>query len=122
MSRALGSTMEETAKRHLEKKGLQTVAQNFHCKLGEIDLIMRDADTLVFIEVRYRKKHSFGSPAATVTASKQRKLARAAQLFLQRHRHWRDHTCRFDVVGLSGEKDNCAIEWIQRAFTTQAEW
>lgn len=116
MSRELGFAMEDSALRHLEHNGLKLIKRNFHCKLGEIDLIMSDHGTLVFIEVRYRKNTAYGSPAATVNSGKQKKLVRSAQYFLQRHRRWREYPCRFDVVGISQAGGDFSYQWIQHAF------
>ena len=78
---------------------------------------MQNGETLVFVEVRYRKDTELGSPLETVTASKQRKLTRAAQFYLQQHFGNRWPPCRFDVVGISGElADSPTIDWIANAF------
>ena len=112
-----GNQAEALAQRHLEQLGFNLVTANFSCKTGEIDLIMQDQDTLVFVEVRYRQETHLGSPLETITASKQKKLTRTAQFFLQRHYGNRWPPCRFDAVGISGDLDNApAIEWIANAF------
>ncbi len=108
-----GDQAETLACSHLQQTGLQLVEKNYRCKGGEIDLIMRDGESLVFVEVRFRKSSSFGSAAESVTASKQRKLITAASHYLQRQRNsW---PCRFDVVGITGEHDP-VIQWIKDAF------
>lgn len=105
------------ARLHLERQGFDFITANYQCKTGEIDLIMRDREVLVFVEVRYRKETHLGNPLETVTYSKQRKLIRTAQFFLQQHFGNQWPPCRFDVIGISGELDNSPlIEWIGNAF------
>lgn len=101
----------------MQGKGLEFCDSNFQCKTGEIDLIMKDQDMLVFVEVRYRAGSDHGTPVATVTAGKQRKLIRTASFFLQQQFGDRWPACRFDVVGISGDLDGVPqIEWIPSAF------
>ena len=112
-----GSQAEALARQYLEHKGFDLVALNFSCKTGEVDLIMQDNDTLVFVEVRYRKETDLGSPLETVTIAKQRKLSRTAQFYLQQHFGNRWPPCRFDVIGISGDlHQQPRIEWVSNAF------
>ncbi len=115
--RARGEVVERAAETFLQQQGLQSITQNFQCRSGEIDLIMREGTTLVFVEVRFRKTDNFGSPIESVTASKQRKLLQTAQLFLLAHPQWRNAPCRFDIVA-ARPAENAALrfEWIQNAF------
>ena len=83
-------------------------------RLGELDLIMRDDDHLVFVEVRYRSHAAWGGAAASVDARKQARLIRAAEQFLQQHPALARLACRFDVVALDGEQPP---DWLQGAFT-----
>lgn len=108
----LGQTAEAQVEGFLESRGLKRVARNWRCRFGEIDLIMRDQHTLVFVEVRMRRGAHFGGAAASVTSGKQRKLLAAAKLYLGNLAEI--PPCRFDVVALSeiGGKP----EWIQNAF------
>ncbi len=99
--------------RHLQRHGLKLLARNFRARGGEIDLIMQQARTLVFVEVRYRQSLKFGTPVETVTAAKQRRLIAAAAHYLQTRGV--DQPCRFDVVGISGA-DQERIDWIRDAF------
>jgi putative endonuclease len=108
-----GSAAEERALRHLQAQGLQLLERNFRSRCGEIDLIMRQGEALVFIEVRYRQSRNYGSPLETVTPTKQRRLINAASHYLQRRNL--DLPCRFDVVGISGLQQE-RIEWIRDAF------
>lgn len=104
--------MEEVAARHLQSAGLKLVTRNYRSHCGEIDLIARDGDTLVFVEVRYRRSSRYGSASASIDARKQRKLLATANSYLQRHRL--DCPCRFDVVAVEGDVRN--IQWIKNAF------
>ncbi|QOW21568.1 MULTISPECIES: YraN family protein [Lysobacteraceae] len=114
--RGLGSAVEAAARDHLIDAGLRPVAANANYRLGELDLVMLDGDTLVFIEVRYRRDDRFGGGAASVDFRKQRKLVRAAQLFLQRHPRYADRPCRFDVVEAEGEPAAPRLNWLRDAF------
>lgn len=115
--REQGEWAEDEACRHLERRGLRVVARNFTTRRGEIDLIMRDGQVLVFVEVRSRNRTDFGDPVATIGHTKQQRISRAAQQFLLTRREWRDHPCRFDVVGiLAREQKACEITWLRDAF------
>ncbi|GJL33676.1 hypothetical protein PUATCC27989T_05111 [Phytobacter ursingii] len=108
-----GDAWELQARRWLERKGMRFLAANVRERGGEIDLIMQDKSTTVFVEVRYRKSSFFGGAAASVTASKQRKLLHAARVWLARHNGSFDTVdCRFDVVAFTENE----VEWIQNAF------
>jgi putative endonuclease len=110
-----GAQHEAQARRFLEGKGLQFIAANIHVRGGEIDLIMKDNQVIVFVEVRYRKNHHFGGAAASVTRSKQQKLLHAARNWLARTSGSFDTVdCRFDVLAFTGNE----IEWSANAFTT----
>ncbi len=106
------------AEAFLHARGLQTVTRNFHCRLGEIDLIMEDGDCLVFAEIRYRKSPYFGSGAESVTRTKQSRIIRAAQRYLQYHENRCLQPCRFDVLSLGHESGKLTVNWIQDAFTS----
>ena len=108
--KCIGAAGEAQALAHLQQNGLRLVERNFRCKTGEIDLIMRDGDTLVFIEVRARADLRHGGAAASITPAKQRRLLRAAHCYLQ---HWRVlPACRFDVVAIDGG----ALCWLRNAI------
>ncbi len=115
-SLATGARIEDSACNYLQANNLAIIARNFKCKVGEIDLIARDQEDLVFVEVRYRKNTNFGSAAETVNVYKQRKVIRAAQIFLQVNQWAQQQYCRFDVLALSGSIDTPQIEWIKDAF------
>lgn len=107
-----GNAAEQLAATFLQQKGLTLVEKNFRCPHGEIDLVMRDGKTLVFIEVRMRSNANFGGAAMSITPSKQLKLKRSAERYLQIHG---DTACRFDAVLMRTINTN-AVEWIQNAF------
>ncbi len=86
----------------LERSGYVVVERNYRCKLGELDLVARDGDTLVFVEVRTRADGSRGSALETVGPAKQRRIARVAEHYLGVRRP-RFERCRFDVVGVTGD-------------------
>lgn len=108
----IGNIAEQVAATFLQKKGLTLVERNFRCAYGEIDLVMRDGKTLVFVEVRLRSNTNFGGAAMSITRSKQQKLTRTAERYLQMHGNF---SCRFDAI-LMQSTDPEAVEWIQNAF------
>jgi putative endonuclease len=114
-----GEYYEILAAQLLEQAGLQLLARNYCCRLGEIDIICRDNSQIVFVEVRCRHNRRFASAAASVTIGKQRKLVRTAQFFLQSRGWSNSHACRFDVVAFSkpiaATEDD--IQWLKNAFT-----
>ncbi len=107
----LGQSAESRAEAFLKTHGLKLVARNWRSRFGEIDLIMQDNSTLVFIEVRLRSRSDFGGAAASVTPAKQKKLLTTARQYLTTLKTL--PPCRFDVIALSG---NSAPEWIRNAF------
>ncbi|WP_111978792.1 YraN family protein [Algibacillus agarilyticus] len=114
-TRASGAYYEHKAKQHLKQCGLVIVTQNFNAKGGEIDIIARDNNTLVFVEVRYRKSKSHGSAAASVTPTKQKRLRSAAQQYCKQQGLNSQHTYfRFDIVAFDGNSKD--INWIKNAF------
>ncbi len=111
-----GAGYELIARRWLEQAGLRFEAANVRFRGGELDLIMRDKQQWVFVEVRYRRDDRFGGAAASVTRHKQQKLLRAAALWLaRRNASFATHDCRFDVVAITGER----IEWLPDAFNAE---
>ncbi len=106
-----GENAETFAEQYLVQQGLQPVTRNYRCKQGEIDLIMQDKGTLVFIEVRYRKSDRYGSAAESVTSRKQSRIIAACNHYLINHKI--NCPMRLDVVAISGDN---AINWIPNAF------
>ncbi len=116
-ARSSGNIWEQFAERHLSEQGLKPFTQNFHSRHGEIDLIMKDNDMIVFIEVKYRKNNLFGGAIAAVTAEKQQKLAKTAKFFLhQQGLNEYNTTCRFDVIAIEGDANHPDISWLKNAF------
>ena len=111
-----GKKAEELAKNYLLKQSLISVEENYRCKLGEIDLIMRDQKHLVFVEVRMRNNPNFGSGADSVSPAKQRRLKNTANFYLQTHYGNRFPPCRFDVVSINLHQEHGHYEWIKDAF------
>lgn len=111
-----GKGAERDARRHLERNGLRFLESNYRCRWGEIDLVMKDGDTLVFVEVRYRNTERFGGAAASVDRGKQQRLCRTAANYLGRL-HGRQPAVRFDVVALGPDRE---VEWIAAAFDANA--
>ncbi len=114
MSRKMGALAEQDACDYLVKQGLQWVASNYSCRLGEIDLIMRDKTYLVFVEVLARASNAFGGALASVSYSKQKKLLKTASLYLLANQLYDKQPIRFDVVSMEGEPTS--ISWIKNAF------
>lgn len=110
--RATGDHFEGAARSFLEQRGLRFIQANFLCRLGELDLVMRDGDTVVFVEVRYRRSSAFGGAVGSITLAKRRKLISAAQVWLRCHPVDARRPCRFDVLAFEGE----GTEWIRGAF------
>ena len=109
--RKTGSRYEKQAAAFLEKQGVRILERNFFCRSGEIDLVARDGNYLVFVEVKYRATAVSGEAAAAVDIRKQRRISRAAQFYLLRYGYG-EPPCRFDVVAIDGEE----IHWIRNAF------
>lgn len=114
---ARGREIEEAAERWLQARGLRTVARNFRRPGGEIDLVMQDGDTVVFVEVRFRARGSLVSPLETITASKQQRIVRTASAFLQAHPRHAALPCRFDALAVDGHADALHFGWIKGAFS-----
>lgn len=108
-----GAQAESRAADWLAARGLKLLERNVRSRFGEIDLIMEDGATLVFVEVRYRTRSDYGGAAASVTAAKRARLQRAIGVYIARHPHAGSRTLRADVVAISGAGE---IEWIPNAF------
>ncbi|NVJ67917.1 MAG: YraN family protein [Gammaproteobacteria bacterium] len=123
-SREIGQAAESWCKQFLSEKGLEFVAENFHSRYGEIDLIFLDKSvepkTLVFVEVRYRRSKNFGAGFETVTHHKQKKIIKTAQIFLQKDKQFTNHNVRFDVVSISSKNKNFKADWQSHAFEANA--
>jgi len=115
-----GEDAELACCNHLRSQGLKLIDSNFSCRYGEIDIIMLDKKVLVFVEVRFRKNNNFGGGLESITASKQRKLRKTAELYLQQNNRYEN--ARFDVVSMSKNnqtnknRQEYTFEWIMNAF------
>lgn len=117
--REAGARYEGVACAELQRAGLVPVARNYTCRYGEIDLVMRDAATLVFVEVRYRRSGGtsrYGDGADSIGANKRARLQRAAAMFLAQHPAFADAACRFDVVAIAGDGPGAQVDWLRNAF------
>jgi putative endonuclease len=109
-----GARAESLAAAFLQAQGLRVIERNYRCRYGEIDVIAKDGDTLVFVEVRLRSNANFGDAAASITALKQARLSTAAAHYLARHTT--AGPCRFDAV-LLDRLDAPRIEWLRDVIT-----
>ena len=113
-AQTVGGEAEEHAARFLTRHGLAILGRNYRTKLGEIDLIARDGETLVFVEVRLRSSERFGGAASSITAGKRRRIEAAARRYLSRLPA--EPPCRFDVITLGGPEPM----WLRGAFDATA--
>ena len=113
-----GQAAEGWALTHLEEHGLRLLARNWRCRLGELDLVMLDGDTVVFVEVRYRRHSAWGGAESSIDARKRQRVCAAAQLFLQQQSRWAHSPCRFDVVAIAPAERSAPprLNWIRGAF------
>lgn len=112
-----GQRAEQAALAYLQKRGLTLVVCNYRSPHGEIDLIMRESGTLVFIEVRQRSNDRFCHAVETIDARKQQRLRATAEHYLQRHAaHAAAPVCRFDVITLTGRGNDTVYQWLRDAF------
>ena len=105
-----GRTAEDIAYKYLIRQGFKLLARNYRSRRGEIDLIMRDEDIIVFIEVRSRKDNR------TMNVQKRARIIQTSQQYLQSDKNLRDSICRFDIVLVKGQLESAEIEWIKNAF------
>ena len=108
----IGQRAERLAESYLTGKGMEMICRNYRCRQGEIDLIFKDGQTLVFVEVKARENAECGYPGEALTYWKQRKICRAADVFCLRERIPVDTSVRFDVVEILGNR----IRHIENAF------
>lgn len=113
-----GESAEQDACKFLIKNKLKLITKNYRCKFGEIDIIMLDEQSLVFVEVRYRNNSQYGSGAESITISKQKKLIKAASHYLQQNKKTSRYAARFDVISMSADTSSkeSKIDWIKDAF------
>lgn len=111
-----GITAENIACEYLARQGLTLLARNYRSRRGEIDLIMRDRDVVVFIEVRSRKHNRTMNVIESINPQKCERIILTSQQYLQSSKVFRDSICRFDIVLVTGQLDRAEIEWIKNAF------
>lgn len=111
-----GKSAEDQACRYLQQHGLSVIQRNYRTRYGEIDLIMRDRDTTVFVEVRFRGQSHLVDPLSSVDVRKQQKLVRTASAWLQKHTDMATAPARFDVIAISGQDTQSRIDWVKNAF------
>ena len=110
--RTVGAENEERAAKYLQERGYALVLQNYRCFCGEIDIVAEESETLVFLEVKYRRTTDYGLPEQAVDARKMKRIRNAAMCFLKEHRLSPDTTIRFDVVAM----DEREIRLYQNVF------
>lgn len=101
--RAVGAHFEELAAAYLEAQGFVILERNYRCRQGEIDLVAREKETVVFVEVKYRRGNAYGAPEEAVHAAKQQRIRRVAQWYLLEQQLPAETCCRFDVVAVDGD-------------------
>jgi len=114
-TREIGRGIEARAQRFLERQGLELLASNYTCRVGELDLVLLDGDTLVVAEVRYRARSDYGRAEETVDARKQARLVRTTEHFLLTHERYCELPVRFDVLAVAGAGGQ-TLTWIRDAF------
>ncbi|WP_299200275.1 YraN family protein [uncultured Amphritea sp.] len=120
----IGKDAEQKALSYLKQQGLKLISKNFHCRFGEIDLIMQDSEQLVFIEVRSRRHSNWGGAVLSVDFRKQKKLIKTASYYLSQQKSSNLPVCRFDVIAFEAKQDNgsgdsCPV-WYKDAFRPEA--
>lgn len=125
-TKKIGNQIESLVCDYLRQQKLKLITRNYRCRLGEIDLIMYDQSTLIFIEVRYRQHRNFGSSLESVNLIKQNKIIKTAEYYLLSQQLSEKMACRFDVVGVKpttekltniSKLDSAQVEWIKNAFS-----
>jgi putative endonuclease len=116
-TQTIGAEAELAARHYLEQQGCAHVNSNYRSRRGEIDLIMREGNRLLFVEVRLRKHDAFGGAIGSITYAKQQKIIASARAFLHHHPHFYTLDCRFDVITLQRHAERWQIEWLPGAFT-----
>lgn len=120
ITRHIGQQAEILAREYLKQQGVKIIENNYHSRWGEVDIIARQKNTLLFIEVRYRKDNRFGSGADTVSASKQQKIIRTAKHYLAANRESGKLDIRFDVISISSTLNKPIINWYSAAFMARS--
>ena len=112
-----GLRYEDQARKYLQSQGLSLLTQNFSSRYGEIDLIMRDRETICFVEVKFRNSMAYGGAASSIPVSKQRKIVKTALFYIAGHKQLASQPLRFDAFLIQRQSDGSErIDWIQNAF------
>lgn len=113
-----GGIWEKYAGSRIKESGMKIICYNFQCRLGEIDIVARDGDCLVFVEVKCRKTANTGNPLEAVTPYKQKTIRKVAEYYMLRYGMGSDTYCRFDVFGIEvrGKGDDIREYWVKNAF------
>jgi len=112
-----GARFENYARDYLARQGLRLLRQNYHCRFGEIDLIMQERETICFIEVKFRKTMQFGGAASAISITKQRKIIKTALFYVTQHKHLANQALRFDAFLIQQQADTSnQVNWIKGAF------
>lgn len=111
-----GRLAEQRALEFLQAQGLELIARNYRAARGEIDIIMRDGKTLVFVEVRYRADETFCRASETIDRGKQQRLRSTGEYYLQQHAGTFTDDCRFDIIILTGPAEKTEYQWVRNAF------
>lgn len=111
-ARQTGKEKEMLAAAYLQRAGMEILERNYRCRQGEIDLIGRHQEYLVFVEVKYRQTARFGTPEEAVTYTKQKKICRTADYYRMKHHYSDAAPVRYDVVAVAGD----TVTWHQHAF------
>lgn len=111
-----GRAAEAAATRYLGAHGLEVLCANYRCRSGEIDIVMREGATIVFVEVRYRTSSHYLDPLESITPLKRIRIVKTARHFLQTRPEAKRAPCRFDVLTLLGDLTDPRIQWIKAAF------
>jgi putative endonuclease len=114
--RLIGAQAEKAAREFLAGHGLKPLLANYRCRVGELDLVLRDGAALVVAEVRLRGSTRFGGASASIDARKRRRIAQATRHLLLMRRDLRTLPVRFDVIAIDAANSPCGIEWIRGAF------
>lgn len=115
MSQVIGFAAEDRARDYLTQQNLIWLASNYSCRVGEIDLIFRDGEYIVFVEVRSRSSHAYGGAIESITPTKRRKILKAASFYLLSKKWYDKYPCRFDVLSMDGSPPT--MQWIKNAFS-----
>jgi putative endonuclease len=117
-NKSKGKQYEDQAREYLVQRGLTLLNQNYHCRFGEIDLIMLQQEVLCFIEVKFRANMGFGGAASAIPLQKQKKIVKTALFFIAQNTRFAQHAMRFDafLIQRRASNQNHNVNWIQNAF------